>query len=48
MELMPVKLFYNNSTANKTESKLMLCNTNTGDAKVIYTETDKAWVGNDQ
>src|SRR6266496_3149980 len=28
----------------QNESKLMLCNTNTGDAKVIYTETDKAWV----
>ena len=28
----------------QNESKLMLCNTNTGDAKIIYTETDKAWV----
>ena len=28
----------------QNESKLMLCNTNTGDAKVIYTETDNAWV----
>ena len=28
----------------QNESKLMLCNTTTGDAKVIYTETDKAWV----
>jgi dipeptidyl-peptidase-4 len=28
----------------QNESKLMLCNTNTGDANVIYTETDKAWV----
>ena len=28
----------------QNESKLMLCNTNTGDAKVIYSETDKAWV----
>ncbi len=28
----------------QNESRLMLCNTNTGDAKIIYTETDKAWV----
>jgi len=28
----------------QNETRLMLCNTNTGDAKVIYSETDKAWV----
>jgi len=28
----------------QNETKLMLCNTNTGDSKVIYTETDNAWV----
>ncbi len=28
----------------QNESKLMLCNTNTGEAKTFYSETDKAWV----
>jgi dipeptidyl-peptidase 4 len=28
----------------QNESKLLLCNTNTGDAKIISSETDKAWV----
>jgi dipeptidyl-peptidase-4 len=28
----------------KNESKLMLCNTATGDVKTIYNETDEAWV----
>lgn len=28
----------------QNESKIILCNTTTGDAKTIYTETDEAWV----
>jgi len=40
----PGEIILQQVNRKQNESKLMLCNTMTGDAKVIYTETDKAWV----
>jgi len=40
----PAEIILQQVNRKQNESKLMLCNTMTGDAKVIFTETDKAWV----
>ena len=40
----PGEIILQQVNRKQNESKLMLCNTMTGDAKVIFTETDKAWV----
>ncbi len=40
----PGEIILQQVNRKQNESKLMLCNTTTGDAKIIYTETDKAWV----
>lgn len=40
----PGEIILQQVNRKQNESKLMLCNTTTGDAKIIYTEADKAWV----
>ena len=40
----PGEIILQQVNRKQNESKLMLCNATTGDAKIIYTETDKAWV----
>lgn len=40
----PGQIILQQLNRKQNESKLMLCNSNTGDAKVIFTETDNAWV----
>ncbi|HET6766570.1 MAG TPA: S9 family peptidase [Chitinophagaceae bacterium] len=40
----PGEIILQQLNRKQNESKLMLCNTNTGDTKIIYTEEDKAWV----
>ena len=40
----PGEIILQQVNRKQNESRLMLCNTTTGDAKIIYTEADKAWV----
>ena len=40
----PNEIILQQLNRKQNESRLMLCNTATGDAKIIYSETDKAWV----
>ena len=40
----PGEIILQQLNRKQNESKLMLCNTNTGDAKIIYAEKDQAWV----
>ena len=40
----PGEIILQQLNPKQNETKLMLCNTNTGDAKIIYSEEDKAWV----
>ena len=40
----PGEIILQQLNRKQNETKLMLCNTNTGDAKIIYSEEDKAWV----
>ncbi|HEU4858470.1 MAG TPA: DPP IV N-terminal domain-containing protein, partial [Chitinophagaceae bacterium] len=40
----PGEIILQQLNRKQNESKLMLCNTNTGDAKIIYAEEDQAWV----
>jgi dipeptidyl-peptidase-4 len=40
----PAEIILQQLNRKQNESKLMLCNTVTGDAKTIFTEEDKAWV----
>jgi len=40
----PNEIILQQLNRKQNESRLMLCNTATGDAKIIYSEADKAWV----
>ena len=40
----PGEIILQQLNRKQNESKLMLCNATTGDAKIIFTETDEAWV----
>ena len=40
----PGEIILQQLNRKQNETRLMLCNTNTGDAKIIYSEEDKAWV----
>ena len=40
----PNEIILQQLNRKQNESKLMLCNASTGDAKTIYTEKDKAWI----
>jgi len=40
----PSEIIVQQLNRKQNESKLMLCNTTTAEAKTIYTETDEAWV----
>ena len=40
----PGQIILQQLNRKQNESKLMTCNTTTGDAKIIFTETDNAWV----
>lgn len=40
----PGEIILQQLNRKQNESKIMLCNTNTGDANVVYTETDNAWI----